>query len=134
MSKTITRRTAVTGLAAAPAALAATQAPAFAAVDPDADLLALCRDWHGANAAFRAYQNPRWASGEDPDAEANRLSEGAWALLRRIADTPARSNAGLIAKAKVARAEVEGDRWGDGDILEQLAISVIDDAASGRAI
>ncbi len=51
MSKTITRRDAVTALAAAPAALAATQAPALAAANPaanDAELLRLFAEYRAA--------------------------------------------------------------------------------------
>ncbi len=55
MSKTITRRAAVTALAAAPAALAAAHVPALAAGNPDAELFAAVEKFRAAHQHWRDY-------------------------------------------------------------------------------
>lgn len=137
-------------LTAAPAfvVLAGAASPAVAAVSPapqpDAELIALCTAYVALNREYCGVGQHTWdLPFSDPEyirceKIASALVPGMHALEERIADTPARTVHGLLAKAEAARHQLSGDAdrdIGPMDPDHALAWSLIEEtlAVLGRA-
>jgi hypothetical protein len=140
------RRTLLT--AAAPAVVvlssAAAAAAAPAVASPDAELIALCTRYVALDREYCGVGQHTWdLPFSDPEyirceKIACALVPGMHALEDRIADTPARTVHGLLAKAEAARHQLSGDAdrdTGPMDPENALAWSLIEEtlAVLGRA-
>src|SRR5207253_1235435 len=131
---TPTRRGLLAGAAVLPAAgaVAALAGPAVATPDPDAELIRLVDEAEQLNRE----SNRLWLITDHlPNAEAWALRERVWAMtavwheqMRAISEMPARTEAGLKAKARVVADFLED---GHGSI-NMLAASLARDVLAGR--
>ena len=135
VENTVSRRALLHGAAALPLGAAVAAVPAAAAEHADAELIALGREFE----ARAAHADKLWgALSQGASQEAADAALGAAdALVKRIAQSPARTLAGFAVKARTIR-WAGRDRWDNpesADYVELAEARLIDDilAAAGEA-